>query len=152
LSGGVDIFSLMVGEEEKRRKALREEVLGALGIPDFFVKGSVSIDTRKCYGRECDLCVKACPTRAIFWRGNELVVQEEICIFCTACVANCMVEGCIRVKRFRPDGTVEEFSTPREVVCLQKAIAGFRALEAVNKLFPSPEDFLRRMGGSGPIR
>ena len=142
----MDIFSLMVGEEEKRKRALREEVLGALGIPDFFVKGSVSIDMRKCYGRECDMCVRACPTKAIFWRGGELVVQEEICIFCTACVANCMVDGCIRVRRTRPDGRVEEFSSLREAACLQKAIATEKAVGAVEQLFPNTEEFLRRIG------
>jgi len=146
LSGGVDIFSMMVEEEEKRRRALREEVLGTLGIQDIFVKGSVSVDMRKCYGRECDMCVKACPTRAIFWRDNELVIQEEICIFCTACVANCMVEGCIRVRRVRPDGTVEEYSSVREVAVLLRSISGRKALEAVEAVFPSTSDFLQRFG------
>ncbi|OYT52853.1 hypothetical protein B6U66_00740 [Candidatus Bathyarchaeota archaeon ex4484_135] len=149
LGESIDIFGLMVEEEEKRKKALREEVLGALGVPDFFKGGSIWIDARKCYGRECDMCVKACPTKAIFWRGGQLVVQEEICLFCTACVANCMVEGCIRVRRTRPDGTVEEFSSLREVATLLRSISGRKALEAVEKIFPSLGDFLSRFG---PLR
>jgi len=149
-TGAVDIFGLLAGEEEKRRRAIREEVLGALGIPDFFVKGSVHIDERKCYGVECDLCVKACPTKAIFWRSGRLVVQDEICIYCTACVANCMVEGCITVRRVRPDGTVEEFSSPGDVARLLRAIAGRRAEDAVERLFPRPEDFLARYSPRPP--
>ena len=146
MSGSVDIFSLMVREEEKRRKAVREEVLSALDIPEFFSSGSVSIDIGKCYGPQCDLCVKACPTSAIFWREGHLIVQEELCIYCTACVANCMVEGCIRVRRVRPDGRVEEYSSLRDVAALQKATAGAKAMEMVERLFPSPEEYLARFG------
>ncbi len=152
----MDIFGLLVSEEERRRKAeeerrraLREEVLGALGIPDFFVEGSVRIDRSKCYGVECDLCVKACPTKAIFWRSGELVVQEEICIYCMACVVNCMVEGCITVRRVRPDGTVEEFSSVRDAARLLHAISGRKANEAVSAIYPDEEAFLAR---HGPLR
>jgi len=144
LSGSVDIFSLMVKAEEERRRAVREEVLSALGIPEFFTGGSVSIDVGKCYGPQCDLCVKACPTSAIFWRDGCLVVQEELCIYCAACVTNCMVEDCIRVRRVRPDGRVEEFSSVRDVAALQRAIANGKATDMVERLFPSPEDFLAR--------
>ena len=146
MSGPVDIFALMVREEEKRRRAVREEVLSALGIPEFFSSGSVRIDAGKCYGPQCDLCVKACPTSAIFWREGRLIVQEELCIYCTACVANCMVEGCIRVRRVRPDGRVEEFSSVRDVAALQRAIAGEKATDMVGRLFPSPEEYLARFG------
>ena len=146
VGGGPDIFSLLVEAEEKKRRSVREEVLGALGIEDLFARGSIHIDMQKCYGPQCDLCVKACPTSAIYWRGGRLIVQEEICIYCTACVLNCMIEGCIRVRRVRPDGRVEEYSSPRDVVCLQRAIAGLKAAEAVGRLFPSPEEFIRRYG------
>ena len=143
---GTDIFGLMVKEEERRKRAVREEVLSALGIPEFFTKGSIHVDAKKCYGPQCDLCVKACPTSAIFWREGELVIQEEICIYCTACVANCMVPDCIRVRRVRPDGRVEEFSSLKDVACLHKAISGQKAIDMVERLFPSPEDYLRRFG------
>ena len=150
MGGAIDIFGLMVEEEEKRQRAVREEVLEALGIPEFFVKGSVHVDLNKCYGVECDLCVKACPTSAIFWRSGRLVVQEEICIFCTACVVNCMVKDCITVRRVRPDGTVEEFSSLDDVARLLRAVAGRRANDMVERLFPSPGDFLNRYCFSPP--
>ena len=141
-----DIFGLLVAAQEERRRSLREEVLSSLGIEDRFVKGSIWIDERKCYGPQCDLCVKACPTSAIFWREGRLIVQEEVCIYCTACVLNCMVEDCIHVRRVRPDGRVEEFSSAREVACLHRAVAGEKAVEAVERIFPSPEDYIRRYG------
>jgi len=94
--------------------------------------------------------VKACPTKAIFWRSGKLIVQDEICIYCTACVANCMVEGCITVRRVRPDGTVEEFSSLGEVATLLRAVAGRKAEDAVERLFPRPGDFLARYGPRPP--
>ena len=49
-------------------------------------------------------------------------IIEELCIYCGACVLNCIVDNCIEIKRERVTGEVESFSNPKEYVTLQYKI------------------------------
>lgn len=134
---GTDIFQLLVETSAKERKKRRTELLAPLGVKEFFVDGSITIDKRTCKGVECKLCIKACPTNALFWKSSgEVGITEELCIYCGACVLNCMVDNCIRVTRKRENGEVENLSTPRGVIMLQNKINAKKRLERVRGLFP----------------
>jgi len=71
-SSGVDIFELLESVGEKEKKKRREELLAPLGAKEFFVEGSITINKRICHGVECKLCIKACPTNALFWKAGEI--------------------------------------------------------------------------------
>lgn len=114
----IDIFQLLQETSEKREEDRRTQLLKSIGIKEYFVEGSIHINKKTCEGLECKLCIEACPTHALYWGSGEVGIVEELCIFCTACVWNCIVEDCIHVRRKRPNGEVEEFSNPREVLKL----------------------------------
>ena len=98
----VNIFDLLSEEaseeKEEKPKSMRAELLWPMGVKDLFEEGSIKIDLRTCRGIECNLCVKACPTNALYWKAGEIGIIEDLCIHCTACVANslgshnCVVE------------------------------------------------------------
>ncbi|MGB9853595.1 MAG: 4Fe-4S dicluster domain-containing protein [Candidatus Bathyarchaeales archaeon] len=143
-SSSSDIFQLLLETAEKERKQRREELLAPLGVKEFFVDGDVTIDKRTCKGVECKLCIKACPTNALFWKAGEVGITRELCIYCGACVLNCIVDDCIKVSRKRANGEVEKFSTPRGVTLLQNSINAKKRLERVKSIFPTLEEYLRR--------
>lgn len=58
-SSSLDTFQLLAETMEKERRNRREELLAPLGIKEFFLDGSISIDKRTCQGLECKLCVEA---------------------------------------------------------------------------------------------
>jgi Fe-S-cluster-containing dehydrogenase component len=139
-----DIFSLLVETGEKERRKRREELLAPLGIKEFFVDGSITIDKRTCKGVECKLCIKACPTNALFWRATgEVGITEELCIYCGACVLNCIVDNCIRITRKRENGEIEKFSTPRAFTILEHSINTKKRHERVRAIFPTVEEYLK---------
>jgi Fe-S-cluster-containing dehydrogenase component len=139
-----DIFSLLVETGEKERRKRREELLAPLGIKEFFVDGSITIDKRTCKGVECKLCIKACPTNALFWRATgEVGITEELCIYCGACVLNCIVDNCIRITRKRENGEIEKFSTPRAFTILEHGINTKKRQERVRAIFPTVEEYLK---------
>jgi Fe-S-cluster-containing dehydrogenase component len=140
-----DIFSLLVETSEKERRKRREELLAPLGVKEFFVGGSITIDKRTCKGVECKLCIKACPTNALFWRATgDVGITEELCIYCGACVLNCIVDNCIKITRRRENGEIEKFSTPRAFTILEHGINAKKRLERVRKVFPTAADYLKR--------
>jgi len=111
-----DIYSLLEETEEKKRLKLRGEILCTIGVgEEYFEEGSVKIDKTICRGAECKLCIKACPTHALYWEVGEVKLEKDLCIYCAACVLSCIVDDCIKVNRKRKDGEIETFSTPREV-------------------------------------
>ncbi len=147
----VNIFDLLSEEaseeeEAEKPKSRRAELLEPMGVKDLFEEGSISIDMRTCRGIECNLCVKACPTNALYWKAGEIGIIEDLCIYCTACVANCCVDNCITVTRKRPDGTTESFSTPKEVLTLLCNINSKKRKDRVESLYPTIEEYLERHG------
>jgi Fe-S-cluster-containing hydrogenase component 2 len=149
-SSGVDIFELLESVGEKEKKKRREELLAPLGAKEFFVEGSITINKRICHGVECKLCIKACPTNALFWKAGEIGLTEELCIYCGACVLSCIVDDCIKITRKRPTGQVEDFSKPRDFITQQNKINTRKRFEKVKEVFPEPEDYLKRLKRKAP--
>jgi Fe-S-cluster-containing hydrogenase component 2 len=126
-----DLLSDEVSEIKKEKKNRRAKLLESIGVEDRFEDGNIKIDMRTCRGIECNLCVKACPTNALYWRAGEIGIEEDLCIHCTACVLNCCVDNCIKVTRKRPDGKTESFSTPKEAVEVNRLVAAQNTREKV---------------------
>lgn len=127
----------------KTNRRLRAGLLKALNVEEFFVDGGISVNRRTCRGIECQLCMKACPTSALFWRAGEVGVVEELCVFCGACVLSCIVDDCIVVWRKRRTGEVERFSKSRDFAVLQQSLNVRRRREKVREVFPNAEEYLR---------
>lgn len=108
-----------------------------MGVEEFFVEGSISIDKRTCQGVECKLCIDVCPTNALFWRAGEVGITPELCIYCGACVLNCIVDDCMKIVRKRLTGEVETFSKPTQVIMLQHCINAKNVLEELQTSFQS---------------
>jgi Na+-translocating ferredoxin:NAD+ oxidoreductase RNF subunit RnfB len=136
-ASNVDIFSLLSETGEKAKKKRREELLGSLGVKEFFAEGNISIDKRTCWGLECKLCIEKCPTNALYWKAGEVGVVDDLCVYCGACVLCCMVDDCIKIERKREDGKVERFSKPKEVVKLGDKINTKKRFERVRELLPT---------------
>lgn len=147
-----DIFKLLVEASESKRKEKRAELLRSVGVEDIFEEGSIKIDMRTCKGVECKLCIKVCPTNALYWKAGEVCVTEELCVYCTSCVLNCMVDNCIEVKRRRTNGETETFSKPRDVFKLLDNINTQNRSKAIKMLFPDEETYLKRYGKRSSIR
>ena len=139
----VNIYDLLseAPEEKEEKKSRRAELLKSMDVKDRFEEGSIKIDMRTCRGIECNLCVKACPTNALYWRAGEIGIEEDLCIYCTACVLSCCVDDCIRVTRKRPDGSTESFSKPKDVLKLNRKIISKKKREGVKSIFENPEDY-----------
>jgi ferredoxin len=140
----VDIFQLLTETAEKEKKKRREELLAPLSIKEFFPEGSITIDKRTCKGVECKLCIKACPTNALFWRAGEVGMTEELCVYCGACVLSCIVDDCIKIVRKRATGEIESFGKPRDFTTLQHIINAKKRGERIQNIFPKPENYIKR--------
>lgn len=140
----IDIFQLLGEASEKRRRETREQLLKSLGVKEFFEDGSIKIDTSICDGVECKLCIEACPTNALYWGSGKVNVVEELCVFCTACVLSCIVDDCIEVKRRRPNGKVELYSTPEQASRLLNGVNSQKRHEMVKRRLPTAEAYLER--------
>ena len=143
-SSSVDIFDLLSDEKEKAKKKRREELLASSGMKEFFAEGNIDINKRTCWGVECKLCIKACPTSALYWKAGEVGIVDDLCVYCGACVLSCMVDDCIKVERKREDGKVERFSKPKEVVKLQDKINAKKRFERVSEVFPTCEAYCEK--------
>ncbi len=71
-------------------------------------------------------------------------ITEDLCVYCGACVLNCMVDDCIKVERKREDGTEERFSKPKDVLTLQEKINGQKRTQRVKSIFQTHEDYCRK--------
>ena len=143
-SSSVDIFGLLSGNEEKARKKQRQELLASTGVTEFFPEGKITIDKRTCWGQECKLCIKACPTNALYWKAGEIGITEDLCVYCSACVLSCMVDDCIKVERKREDGKLEKFSKPKTAIKLEHAINTKKRVERVREVLPTAEEYCKR--------
>ena len=117
-----DIYQLLQDDSQRKNKEKRTQLLDSLGIKEYFEEGSIQIDMKTCRGVECKICIKACPTNALYWKSGEIGITEELCTFCAACVVNCIVDNCIEVTRKRPNGGTERFSKPVDVIRLLNRI------------------------------
>jgi ferredoxin len=140
----VDVAQHLTKANNKKEKKQREEFLDSLGIKEFFVEGKITIDKRTCKGIECRLCIKACPTNALFWKAGEVGITEELCIYCGACVLSCIVDDCIKIMRKRANGEVENFGRPREFTALQHSINVKKQFELIREVFPEIENYIKR--------
>jgi ferredoxin len=143
-SAGVDIFDLLSDSGKKAKKKQREELLAASGVKEFFEEGKISIDKRTCWGLECKLCIKACPTNALYWKAGEVGIIEDLCVYCGACVLSCMVDDCIKIMRKRENGKVEKFSKLKDVIVLENEINAKKRFERVSEVFPTAEAYCER--------
>jgi ferredoxin len=143
-SPSVDIFQLLVAEREKERRKRKEEVLAPLGIKEFFAEGKITIDKRTCQGVGCKLCIRACPTDALFWKAGEIGLTEELCIYCGACVLSCIVDDCIEVTRKISTGELVTFSKSRDFFTLQNNINTRKRVERIKGFFPEVKAYLEK--------
>jgi NAD-dependent dihydropyrimidine dehydrogenase PreA subunit len=143
----VDIFGLLSEDnEEKAKKKRRQELLEPTGVKEFFKEGNISINKHTCLGGGCKLCVKVCPTNALYWKPGEVGITEDLCVYCGSCVLYCMVDDCIKVERKREDGKVERFSKPKDFVMLEEKINGQKRFERVKSVLPSVEEYCEKYG------
>jgi len=146
-NSGANIYELLLEASEKKKKEKREkraELLKSVGVEEYFEEGNIKIDMKTCKGRECNLCIEACPTSALYWKAGEIGIVEDLCVYCAACVFNCVVDNCIEVIRKRPNGKIEKFSTPREVLTLLRDINSLKRSDRLKSRFPTAEDYLER--------
>ena len=141
-----DMFGLLLEKSKTQEKRRREELLKPLGIREFFESGNIQINARTCQGLECELCIKACPTNALYWRNGKVGIIKDLCVYCGACVINCIVDDCVRVERKRFDGEVERFSKPREVILLYKTFNAGRRRSRIEAILPDEDAYLKRCG------
>jgi len=137
-----DLFRVL-SERAGRRKKKSRGLLEQLGVKEFFAEGNIAIDKRTCRGVDCKLCIKACPTNALYWRAGEVGIIDELCIYCGACVVSCIVDDCIRISRKRLTGEVESFSKPKEFTTLQHGINVKKRRGKIQEAFPKTEDYLK---------
>ncbi len=142
-SGEIDIFTILRERSERKREE-RIKLLESIGVKEYFADGNIIINSRICEGVECKLCIEACPTNALYWGYGEVKVSEELCIYCAACVLNCIVDGCIKVTRRRSDGRVEVFSNPGEVIKTMRKINSQKLNGIINRRFRSIEEYAER--------
>ncbi|MGE5637856.1 MAG: hypothetical protein ACM3WQ_04030 [Chloroflexota bacterium] len=144
-STNVDIFGLLSGSDEKeKKKKQRQDLLASTGVKEFFPEGKISINKYTCFGQECRLCIKACPTGALYWKAGQVGITEELCVYCNACVLTCMVDNCIKVERRRQDGKTEKFSKTKDVLNLESSINTKKRVERVRVVLPSVTDYCKR--------
>jgi len=145
-SSSIDIFGLLSENKEEKKKSQRKELLSSSGVKDLFKEGDISINKRTCWGLECKLCIKACPTNALYWQTGEVKIIKDLCVYCGACVLCCMVDDCIQIKRKRDDGTTEKFSKPKDVIKLEDKINSQKRVERIITLFPTIDRYCEKYG------
>ena len=144
-ASAVDIFSLLSEDSpEQAKKKRRQELLEPTGVKELFKEGNISINKFTCLGGQCKLCVKACPTDALYWKAGEVGITEDLCIYCGACVLKCMVDDCIKIERKREDGKVERFSKPKDVIMLEEKVNEKKRFDRVKAIFPTLDDYCER--------
>jgi len=135
----LDIFQMLYESAQKKRMEEKARLLEPLGVKEYFKEGSIKINKRTCEGVECKLCIKACPTNALYWGFGEVKIVEDLCVYCAACVLSCSVDNCIQVTRKRTNGKIERYGTPNDVHKLLNNINSEKRLDITKHRFPSLE-------------
>lgn len=144
-ASAVDIFGLLSEDSpEQAKKKRRQELLEPTGVKELFKEGNISVNKYTCDGVQCKLCIKACPTNALYWKTGEVGIIEDLCVYCGACVLNCMVDDCIKIERKREDGKVERFSKPQNVIMLEEKVNGKKRFDRVKAIFPTAEAYCEK--------
>ena len=149
-----DIFDLLSDsskkpakdKDETGKKKQREELLAPTSVKDIFPDGTIRVDMRTCVGVQCKLCIKVCPTNALFWQSSGVGIIDDLCVHCGACVLVCMVDDCIKITRKREDGTEEKFSKASEVIALSNEVNAKKRFERVQEVFPSSTEYCKKYG------
>ncbi|MGD0450922.1 MAG: 4Fe-4S binding protein [Candidatus Bathyarchaeia archaeon] len=137
-ASAIDIFGMLSEDSSaEAKKKQSQELLKPTVVKKFFKEGSIKINKFTCAGVQCKLCVNACPTNALYWKTGEIGIIEDLCVYCGACVFNCMVDDCIKIERTREDGKVERFSKPNDVVTIDEKIGGKKRFDRVKSIFPT---------------
>ncbi len=150
-SSQVDIFGLLSEPEkpaEKTKNKMRQELLASTKCKDkdFYPEGTITINKHTCVGLQCKLCLKVCPTNALYWTNSGIGVTDDLCLHCEACVLCCMVDDCIKITRKREDGKEEKFSKPKDIVALNRKINAEKRFQRIRDLYESAEDYTNRHG------
>ena len=132
-----------VDEEAEKRKR-RKELLEPTGVKELFKEGKININKFTCVGGQCKLCLKACPTNALYWGTGGVGITEDLCVYCGACVLSCMVDDCIKVERKRDDGKVEHFSKSKDVIKLGEKLNAQKRLARVKSVLPTVEVYCEK--------
>jgi len=141
----IDIFGLLTEESpEQAKKKRRQELLEPTGVKELFKEGNISVNKFTCAGVQCKLCVKACPTNALYWGSGGIGITEDLCVYCGACVLSCMVDDCIKIERTREDGKVDHFSKPQDVIKLGEKINGKKRFDRVKAIFPTVDAYCEK--------
>jgi len=144
----VDIFGMLSDDNgEKAKKKRRQELLEPTGVKELFKEGSIKINKHTCLGVQCKLCVKVCPTNALYWKTGEVGITEDLCVYCGACVLICMVDDCMKIERKREDDKVERFSKPKDFIMLEEKINGQKRFDRVKAVFPTVEEYCEKYTG-----
>lgn len=143
------MHKLLLESSERKRKEKKTErtrLLQSMGVQECFEEGKITINMKTCKGVECKLCIEACPTNALYWKAGEIGIVEDLCVYCAACVFSCIVDDCIQITRKRPNGKIEKFSSPRDVLKLLRHTGSEKTRDRVKSIFPTPESYLKRYG------
>jgi ferredoxin len=146
-SPAIDIFGLLDSgekEEPKKEPNQRKELLSTTRVKDLFPNGKITINKYTCIGVQCKLCIKVCPTNALYWSNEGIGIIEDLCVHCQACVLSCMVENCIKISRKRPDSKDEEFGKIDDVTALDQKLNAKKRYSRVNDIFGSWEDYCNK--------
>ncbi len=151
-----DIFDMLSDNKqqkpEKPAKTQRQEFLETTKYKDkdLYPEGTITINPYTCVGIQCKLCIKACPTNALYWTNSGIQVTEDLCLHCEACVLSCMVDDCIKVTRKREDGKTESFKNTKEVEVVNSRINAQKRRERIEDVFRSGEDYIERYSKKVP--
>ena len=140
----IDIFQTLTEADEEEERERRQSLLEPLNVKDFFPDGRITINQRTCQGVECKLCIKVCPTNALYWKAGEVGVTKELCIYCGACVLACIVDDCIKIVRRRSEGGEETFSKPADFIRLQHDISSEKRFQRAKNILPNIEHYIKQ--------
>jgi NAD-dependent dihydropyrimidine dehydrogenase PreA subunit len=144
-ASAIDIFGMLSEDSpEQAKKKRRQGLLEPTGIKEQFKEGSINVNKYTCIGVQCKLCVKACPTNALYWKSGDVGIIEDLCVYCGACVLSCMVDDCIKIERKREDGKVEKFSNSTGVITLNEKINSKKRFERVQAVLPTVEKYCEK--------